>query len=313
MEVGKLATFAGEDGKPKSVLITDQHVSALMNHAGNRAIPSHWSHDWAESDKDPLHMRVGMLNAFRLDDEGNLIGDLHLSPGEHREKALWSAEHEPGNIMLSAVFNYSKADAKCIPRDFQACDLVSKGAAVTALLEESKPASMDIQELLTALDDPAVKAAVKAILKSHTGPEEDAAADSAESDAGVSDADKKKDDDQQPALMRAVGRITRAFKRQLGEAVAAQPDKTALLAEVKTAAAAEATALLGKGGFIGIGGDGQSGDEYEKALAKCTADAGGNAVKGGAILMREYPHLMHEYGRRQELRVAKLRNANPVS
>ena len=46
MEVGKLATFAGPDGKSKSVKITPAHIDALLSFAGNRAIPCHWTHEW---------------------------------------------------------------------------------------------------------------------------------------------------------------------------------------------------------------------------------------------------------------------------
>lgn len=311
MEKGKLATFADEKGKPKSVTITDEHISALMNHAGNRAIPSHWTHDWADSEKDPLHMRVGMLNGFRKDEEGNLIGDLHLAPGEYREKAMWSAEHEPGNIMLSAVFNYAKADAKCIPKDFQACDLVSKGAAVTALLEEATKSPSMIEDLITALQDPTsgphLAAAIKAAIKSVDSASEDSAAAAMESDAGVSDADKKSEDDTKPALMRAFSRCHRAFLRQLGELKAAAPDKTALLAEMKTLASAEATALLGKGGILGGGGNGDA-DVYTATLAEYRKSAPSDQIAVSRML-RDKPEL---YPLHEERTVKRIATFKPV-
>ena len=155
-------------------------------------------------------------------------------------------------MMLSAVFSYGKDDAKCIPLDFQACDLVAQGAATTALFSESEQTKpyMDITELLAALDDPAVKAAVKAILKSHTGPDEvtEEAATATETEAGVMEEDKKPEDDAKPALMRSALRVHRATLRQAKAIIATE--KTAILAEASLKGEASATALLGKGGLL---------------------------------------------------------------
>jgi hypothetical protein len=80
--------------------------------------------------------------------------------------------------MLSAVFSFLPDDPLCIPQDFQAADLVEKGAGVTALLaadltttpmEETTTPNVD--DLLSKLSaacqaDPHMHAAAKAILKS---------------------------------------------------------------------------------------------------------------------------------------------------
>jgi len=265
MELGRLARFAGENGEAKQVKITVDHISALLAHAGNRAIPIHLTHDWFESQGKPnadtveMNARIGALKGFRKDEAGDLIADAYLKEGATRADILWGAAHNPEDNCFSVVFSYSKDDPNCLPLNFRAGDIVPTGAATTALFSEdttqTKP-SMDITELLAALDDPAVKAAVKAILKSHTGPE-DAAAEEApaaamESDAGVTDEDKKPEDDSKPALMRAQLRVARVINRKLGEL---KTERTALLAEAGIQAEAKATALLGKGGFTAIPAD----------------------------------------------------------
>ncbi len=306
MDLGKLAVFAGEDGKPKSVKITNDHISALMNHAGNRAIPMHWTHQWAENGNEGLSSKVGLLKNFRKDDAGNLIGDAHLSPGDHRETALWNAVNDPANIMLSAVFDYAKRDPFCIPKDFRACDFVEKGAATTALLEESTATpSMDISEFITMLSDPGVKDALKAIIKTVEKGQDDADAAAMESDAGVTEADMSADDDKKPALMRACLRVTKAMRRQIA---AAATDKTALLAEVKTAASAEATALLGKSGFIGHGAGSESADLYTATLATYRA-AAKNDSEAVARMLRDKPELMEAHKEATMRQMAKLRAA----
>jgi len=158
MELGAKATFKGKDGKPKTFTVSDKHIDALMSHAGNRAIPSHWSHDWFGKETDAIHDRVGMLKTFRRDDSGSLIADLHLSPGQYRDKALWSAENEPGNIMLSAVYGYSQFDADCIPSSFEACDLVAQGAATYSLLSKANPEENDMtkEEIIALIKEQSV-------------------------------------------------------------------------------------------------------------------------------------------------------------
>ncbi len=308
MELGRTATFADENGKPKTVQITAAHITALMNNAGNRAIPMHWTHSWAKDDADGLETKVGLLKNFRKDGEGNLIADAHLAPGQHRDTALWNAAHDPGNIMLSAVFDYSKRDPLCIPKDFRACDFVEKGAATTALLEESTAStSMDISEFITMLQDGSVKDALKAIIKSVEKGMDDSDAAAMESDAGVTEADMAEADKQQPALMRAFLRCNRSHKRQIAELKAAQPDVTALLAEAKTAAAAETTAMLGKGGLLrGTDANGGTEDEkYTATLAEFRKNAKSD-VEAGWHLLRAHPELNDAHARHTRRRMELL-------
>ncbi len=314
MELGKVARFSGEDGKPKQVTITDAHIAALLAHAGNRAIPIHETHEWfnaqgkANADSVEREARIGALKGFRKDAAGNLIADAYLNLQKQPARDLiWGAEHNPEDNCFSVVFSYLADDPECIPQNFRAGDIVPSGAATTALFsEETKSASMDITELLAALDDPAVKAAVKAILKSHTGPEEEAEAAAMESDSGVTDDDKKKDDDQKPALMRATLRCNRARDRKLNEALAKAPEKVAFLAEVKTAAAAEVTALLGKGAFIGIGEGNKYADVYTATLAEYRKTSKNDE---GAIfrMLSDHPELYDAHKNATVNQMAKLR------
>ena len=184
MELGKLAQFSArkDDGTKthKAVTLDDAHLAALMNHAGNRAIPVHMTHAHAEGKQDGLVTKAGALKGFFRDDDKNLRADLHLAPGATRETALWHADNDPENFMLSAVFSFLPDDPLCIPQDFQAADLVEKGAGVKALfaadltttptpMEETTTPNVD--DLLSKLSaacqaDPHTLAAVKAMLKS---------------------------------------------------------------------------------------------------------------------------------------------------
>lgn len=299
MELGKLARFAGEDDKPKQVKITDAHISALLSHAGNRAIPIHETHEWFNAqDKDDAdsverNARIGALKAFRRDDAGNLIADAYLNKAKQPAlDLLWGAANNPEDNCFSVVFSYLKDDPQCIPQNFRAGDVVPSGAATTALFSEdtTQTNSMDIQELLAALDDPAVKAAVKAILKSHQDASDttnDTEAATMESDAGVTDADKKKNDDKMPATMRACVRINRATAR-MSKAFATE--KVALLAEVETKAGAAATALLGKGLLFKQGEGNQGNDTYTASLAEYSKTAP-NEQTAVFRMLRDKPEL----------------------
>lgn len=318
MDLGKLAKFAGEDG-PKQLRITDAHIAALLAHAGNRAIPIHETHEWfdaqgkANADSVEREARIGALKQFRRDDAGNLIADAYLNLQKQPAKDLiWGAEHNPEDNCFSVVFSYLKDDPQCIPQNFRAGDIVPSGAATTALFSEdtSTTPSMDINELIEALKDEKVQAAVSAIIKSHKADStsDDTASAEMESDAGVGDGDKKADDDQKPALMRACLRVGRAFKRQIAEAKANAIDKTALLAEAKTVAQAETTALLGKSGFIGHSGADGTTDTYTATLAKYQKDEP-NGQKALAKMLRENPDLYPVHEQRTRLRVASFKAA----
>ncbi len=315
MELGAMACFAGEDGKPKKVKITAEHIGALLAHAGNRSIPIHETHEWfnaqGKPDADSVEMeaRIGALKGFRRDGAGDLIADAYLNLQKQPAKDLiWGAEHNPEDNCFSVVFSYLKDDPQCIPQNFRAGDIVPNGAATTALFSEdtSNNSSMDINELIEALKDEKVQAAVSAIIKSHKADAtaDDTASAEMESDAGVSDADKKDSDAQTPSMMRAMLRCNRAFKRQLAEVKAEKLDTTAVLAEAKTAAKAEATALLGKGGFIGHGAGGEGEDEYTTKLAEYTKTAK-NPQAALTRMLADNQHLYKIHEERTRQRVAK--------
>jgi len=314
MELGKLACFAGEDGKPKSVTITDAHISALLNHAGNRSIPIHETHEWFSAQGKPnadsveMAARIGALKAFRRDDTGDLIADAYFKEGQKRNDIIWGAQHNPEDNCFSVVFSYLADDANCIPQNFRAGDLVPNGAATTALFSEdtqTKP-SMDISELLALLDDPKCKEAIKAIVKSHKGDDttEDTASEEA---AGVTEADKSSDDDTSPALMRSVRRIHRATIRQAKEIIATE--KSAILSEASLKGEASATALLGKGGLLKAKEGQEHADKYTATLAKFK-EVESNEQKAVYMMLRKHPELMpaHELATRE--RMAKLVSAN---
>jgi len=158
---------------------------------------------------------------------------------------------------------------------------------------------MDISELISALDDPKVKDALKAILKSHKGAEDVAADESAaatmEADAGVTDADKKPEDAQAPALMRATARMSRAFKRQIAEVTAG----------IGIKAEAAATALLGKGGKFQVSAGNEVSDEYTATLAKFLA-VESNPQKAAFAMLKKHPELTPAHENATRARMAKL-------
>lgn len=323
MELGKLASFEGPDGKVRTAKITERHISALLGFAGNRALPIHWTHGWhkAEADKSPdadrieLEARCGAWKQCRKDSEGNAVADAYLRDDEHRGGILFAAEHNPEDLMASAVFNYDRNDPESIPINFRCADFVPFGAATTALFSEADPTSntMDINELIQALADPKVQDAVAAIIKSHkkdsdaaTATAEEAPAAEMEAAAGVTDADKKDEDKTKSALMSRMDiarlRIYKSITRKIGELAT---EKTALLNEVKTTARVEATALLGKGGFqIQSGGGGGNEDVYSATLAKFTAIES-NPQKAALMMLRKHPELMPAHADATRARISK--------
>ncbi len=289
MELGKVATFSGPDNKPVSVKITDAHISALLGHAGNRALPIHETHEWFDAEGTPTAdsveraARIGALKAFRKDESGNLIADalLNLDKQPARD-LLFGAENNPEDNCFSVVFSYDKNDPQCIPMNFRAGDVVPRGAATTALFSEAetKPKSMDISELITMLDDPKAKDAIKAIVKSHKDAED---ADGAEADT---------------AAMSAA--VKTEVEKQLAET------KTALLAEVKLQVGAEATALLGQSGLPASRAGEKKEDDYTALLADYAKTTGGNTVKAAARLIKDRPELLPQYEIHTRARLAKL-------
>jgi hypothetical protein len=228
-----------------------------------------------------------------------------LKEGQSRQDIIWGAQHNPENTMFSAVFNFKPNDPQCMPTNFRAGDVVPQGASTTALFSDATPTpTMDIQELITLLDDPKCKDAIRAIVKSHQDTADDSAAAEMESDAGVTDDDKKKEDDQKPALMRAALRSIRAIKRQNIKSLADQ--ETAILEKAKAASAADATALLGRAGFPGIGAGKKDEEAYTATLSKYKDTANGNEVVAVRRMLHDHPELASQWEASQRAKCAKL-------
>jgi len=116
-----------------------------------------------------------------------------------------------------------------------------------------------------------------------------------EADAGVTEADKKPEDAQKPALMRATARMTRAFSRKLEEA----------RADVGIKAEAAATALLGKGGKFQVSTGNEVSDEYTATLAKFLA-VESNPQKAAFAMLKKHPELTPAHENATRARMAKL-------
>jgi hypothetical protein len=302
MELGVEACFKGADGKPWRTKITPQHIDALLGFAGNRTMPAHFTHEWhaaeankqADADSVELAARCGAWKNFRKDEQGNAVADAYLRNDEHREEILFAAEHDPENLMASAVFSYDPQDKTAMPTSFRCVDFVPVGAAVTALFSEADSTQkqpMDINELIEALKDEKVQAAVSAIIKSHKAdapkPEEAKAEDDAtaemEKDADVKPEDKKPEDEQKPALMRRFAPIIRAIARRTN---ALAVNEAALLSKVELKVKTEATALLGNYQFHGqaTGSDGKPLDP-EAFITQAITDGKAKHRAGAIALM----------------------------
>jgi len=162
IENNRSVTYKGQDGKAKSFTTNDALLKGLLSYAGN-SIPSHLSHDWTESGKDPLHARCGALKDFTLTDEV-LLADFHAMPGENGDKALWLAENDPKNAALSAIFDYNPVSSGdktfAVPLNFQAADLVAKGAACSAFLSQLQTETDMTKEEIQAIVADSIKAAL---------------------------------------------------------------------------------------------------------------------------------------------------------
>lgn len=282
MELGKMAHFDSEDGQ-KSVQITSAHIDALLSHAGNRAIPIHETHEWFGAQDQPnadsveMNARIGALKAFRKDAQGDLIADAYFKEGTKRTDIMWGAANNPEDNCFSVVFSYDKADPLCIPQNFRAGDLVPQGAATTALFKRTTNTAtmaISIDDLKEVCSTPEGKEMLRSAIKGHDKASEDAensAAATMESDAGVTDVDKKSDDETKPAMMRAALRISRAVTRKIAEL---KTEKTALLAQVKVDSEAAATAFLGKSKITqnngGDGGDTTATAKFNAAVKELT-------------------------------------------
>lgn len=295
MEKGTTAHFADSKGNAHVVTISDNHINALLGFAGNRAVPIHKTHEWLQSEGKPnadsveMDARIGALKNFRKNDGGDLIADAFLKDGSERQDILWLAKNNPENTMFSAVYNFKPEDKLCIPTNFRAGDIVPDGASVTALFSDNpnKPMPITLDDLKEVCSTPEGKEMLRSAIKGHDNAE-DAAAAEMESDAGVTDADKKPEDDQKAALMRATLRCNRATVRIVKSLAV---DKTALLAEVKTASAAEATALLGRAPFLANGVNMESRDKYTAMLTKYKETANGNELVAVRRMLSDHPDL----------------------
>lgn len=210
LELGKLASFEGPDGKAKQVTVTKDHVNALLTLAGNRTLVVHKSHDW-HGKTDGINSQVARLKNHRVDASGDLIADLYLQPGDYRDVALWNAQNDPEGMMISAVYGYDKNDPKCLPKNYIAADLVEVGAGTTALFAQFKQTEqptaklMEVTEFVEMLKSPEVKTALKAILDSHEDAPAAPAADEVaemEDAADIKPTDDEKKDTSPSAMMK---------------------------------------------------------------------------------------------------------------
>lgn len=304
-EVNKVAIFADKDGKPTQILMRPallENLLALWKAKEEGA--AHWSHRWIETGEDGIESKVATWKNFRIDGNGDLAADAYLWPTARKEAILYAAEHDPKGLMVSQVFDYSGGRDDCKPIAVHAADFVERGASTTALLaklsQTQKTANMaeiTLDDLKTLFATPEGKAMVQGCIDGHDKAADDTEAAAMESDAGVTDADKKKEDDQKPALMRAQLRIARSVARQSAQL---KVDKAAILAEAKTNAAAEATAVLGKGRFISAGGED---DKTKTATAKFSAavkELTDKGVKEGAAtqaVLKGQPELYESMNR----------------
>lgn len=293
MQLGKLATFAGPDGNPRQVKITQAHIDALLSHAGNRAIPIHHTHDWFDAQGKPnadtveMNARIGALKSFRKSDSGDLIADAYLKEGQTRNDIIWAAEHNPEDTMFSAVFGYRKDDASCMPQNFRAADVVPNGAATTALFKTLNTATLasmddstiDIQKLLVALANPEVKTALKAILDSHEDAPAAPAADEVaemEDAAGVTPSDDEKKDTSPSAMMKRYRKAVLAIaKLAKSKTVISEDETTALLAKAE----ASFTKKIGSGAIklnLGVPNETLDGESY--ITAQLAADCPNRAT-----------------------------------
>lgn len=278
-ENGKLAVFKGTDGKAKKLLMTPALIASLMAlFSADGQTTAHWTHDWIESGRDGLMSKVATFRGFKLNDAGHLVADAHLWPTDKREAILHAAENDPAGMMISTVFDYDGGEKDAIAKRVHAADFVEIGASTTALL--AKLSTTNTQNTMTPEDleklgDMIDKKITAALAEFKPTPESEdlAALTAAETEAGVTEADKKKEDEGKPAALRAALRIARASHRQTLAALASNQDETLTKAEARF------TATLGKSKFAVQADD--KGADLEAALEAYTATG---ASRGTAIM-----------------------------
>lgn len=295
-ENGKLAVFKGTDGKAKKLLMTPALIASLMAlFSASGQTTAHWTHDWIESGKDGLTSKVATFRNFTTNEAGHLVADAHLWPTDKREAILHAAENDPAGMMISTVFDYNGGENDAIASRVHAADFVEVGASTTALLAklsetQPKPNTMTDEELakIAALIDEKIAAAMK------PATDEAEMATAAEADAGVTEADKKPEDEAKPAAMRAALRIHRATTRQTLAALTANQGETVKLAE------AQFTKALGSGKFS-IQADEKDKDEVKAALAGYITAGAKNEAVAILRLAKDKPELFNRFKKEGKL------------
>lgn len=310
-EVGRVAYFKNSKGEVKSMRVTPEIVDKLLGFASaSGSLNAHWTHDYIDADKDPLHAKIGAWRDFSKDASGNLSGDLNLMPGDKRDAVLWAAANDPKGMMASVVFDYDEnMDGSIVPTNLKAADLVERGAATTALLaatdQENDNKTTTNKNTYTMLS-PEDKAEIAGMIKSAVDEvsKKDESQDAAmlgdedmsaalEETAGVTDADRKSDnplqakmEEKQPAMLRAMFNAARATIRRLKTA----SDEAVVKAEARLSSA------TGRGAtpVFNAGGDK---DKHPYAAAVEKHLAAGAKTKGIAMLRaaKDEPAAYNDY------------------
>lgn len=280
IENNRLVTYKGDDGKAKSFTTNSALLKGLLGFAEG-SIPSHFTHDWTNSDKDPLHARCGTLKDFTLTEEA-LLADFHVWPGENGDKALWLAENDPKNAALSAIFDYNAIKSGevtyAVPLNFQSADVVAKGAACTALLSQFNPNETDM-----------TKEEIVALIKENAASKED-----------VTSAVKAALAEFKPATPE--GFVTKA---ELAEFKPKLSDEELIAVEAKV------VAKLGAGPLQIHIGDAQRSDTYSAKLAEYKKLAP-NPATAVSRLLRDHPELGTAHEEHLQKQVAMLGNGQSV-
>ena len=266
-KLGKLAVFSDMAGDRQELMVTPSLVAELLQlFLNEERSTAHWGHDWMSADVDPINSTVATWRNFRTSDDGNLIADCFLWPTDKRESVLHAAENDPLGMMVSMVFDYSGGRDNAKALSVSAADLVSQGAATTALchaiLSTHKPKTaklnMEVSDLIELLKDPAVRAAIVAMAETveSTEPDEVTSEEVAEME-GLTDeskiamrdraslTDEEKKDETQPALMARYRRATLAVAKLAKSKTATLSDDDRKI--VAKLAAAEVVRGIGTG------------------------------------------------------------------
>lgn len=297
------AVSESKEGQGRGLVMDDEAITALFNLAKEKGdkVPAFFTHDWFDSDDDGLNHDAGVYRNFRRDDTGNLIADFNAFETPRKSGIFSRAKTDPDGIATSPLFHYDFRNgdkSRCNPTEFVSCDFVKRGAINKALFSQTQTPNMTIDELLAMLADPQVKTALQSIIDSHEDPNaaagDDAALAEYEAASGVTDEDKKPEDDTKPAIMRAHVRVARALKRQTASLKA---DKLAILAEAKVQAEASQTAILGRGPLLKQGVVTPDASNDPEAFIAAKIAEGKAKYRGHAIALmgREKPELYQAF------------------